>query len=327
MLTIKKITTGVHLVCSDSNMPWKCNGLLIRSDNGRVVLIDCNFDDEELKELFVYANRKPERYYITHVHVDHVINVHRIETQNIPIYCPKPEDRYIVNGELFMEESGAPQYRVLEEMKSFLFDFAGFKNINKVNPYEQTDIYVFDNIEIKPIHLPGHSPGHSGFIVRDLKGNERPVLFSSDMGIEKIGMWYGFKYSNISDIRSSLKMIEAIYESEDFILTGSHTEVFFRKQSQIFKIVEDKIKNSKMKILALMEGKSSITPDELVFKGVYYKISSINKMDDINKKLYFFWEGYTIRNLMEDLEYGGFITKSGNDKWKINYKNISKNVT
>jgi hypothetical protein len=33
-----------------------------------------------------------------------------IETLNIPIYCPVPEDKYIVNGELLMEHSGAPHH-------------------------------------------------------------------------------------------------------------------------------------------------------------------------------------------------------------------------
>lgn len=318
MLTIEKITTGVHLVSSDSNTPWKCNGLVIRADSGKTVFIDCNFCDEELKELLDFTGGKPVRYYITHVHVDHITHAHRIEALNIPIYCPVPEDKYIVNGELLMEHSGAPHYGLLEEMKAFLFDSAGFKNLSKVHTYQQTGTYVFDNMEIEPIHLPGHSPGHTGFIVRDLKKDDRPVLFSTDMGIEKIGVWYGFKYCDVSAIRNSLKKIASIYESEDFILTGSHTEAFFEKQIGIFKIVEDKIENSKMKILALMEGESSVSPDDLVFKGAYYKTSSIEKMNKIAKKLYFFWEAYTIRNLMDDLEKDGRISKSGDDSWCTN---------
>lgn len=320
MLTFKKITSGVHLVSSDSDIPWKCNGLVIKADNGKAVFIDCNFDDEEIKELLEFTGKKPLRYYISHVHVDHVIHVHRIEALNIPIYCPVPEDKYIVNGELLMEHSGAERYGLLEEMKSFLFGFTGFKNLGKVYSYNQTDTYIFDNIEIEPIHLPGHSPGHTGFIVRDLKGNDRPVLFSSDMGIEKIGVWYGFKYCDIASIRNSLKMITAIYESENFILTGSHTGVFFEKQSGIFKIVEKKIENTRMKILSLMKGESQVSPDDLIFTGVFYKTSSIEKMDKISKRLYFFWEGYTIRNLMDDLEKDGCITKSGDDSWMINFK-------
>jgi glyoxylase-like metal-dependent hydrolase (beta-lactamase superfamily II) len=143
MLTFKRITPGIHVVSSDSNTPWKCNGLVIIADSGKSVLIDCNFDGEEIKELLEFTGKKPMRYYISHVHVDHVAHVHRIEALNIPIYCPVPEEKYIVNLELLIEHSGAPRYGLLEGMKSFLFGFAGFRISAKfIHISKQTHMFL-----------------------------------------------------------------------------------------------------------------------------------------------------------------------------------------
>lgn len=320
MLTFKKITENVFLASSDKKTPWKCHGLIIKGSDGKSVFIDCNFEDDELKELIDFAGSKPQRYYITHVHVDHVTNVHRIEKLGIPVFCPVPEDKYIVDGERLMAESGAPRYNLFDEMKAFLFKYAGYRNIKDVIPYIESDIYKFGNIEIKPLSLPGHSPGHTGFIIRDLNGKERPVLFSSDMGIEKIGAWYGFDYCDVTDLKNSLDEIDRIYSEDDFILTGSHCEIFYEKVPDLFREVNSKIEKSKLKILTLMDGRGAVSPDDLVFNGVYYRTSSIDKMDEFTKKLYFFWEGSTIKNLMENLECEGFISKESDNKWVLNFE-------
>ncbi|MCP3922418.1 MAG: MBL fold metallo-hydrolase [Desulfobacterales bacterium] len=318
MLEFQEVTPKVHLVKSDIDTPWKCNGLIVKTEKGRSVLIDCNYGDAELDQIMDFVGEKPVQYFITHVHIDHVTNVHRIESRGIPVYCPEPEDMYIVSGELLMEHSGAPRYGLLEGMKSFLFNFAGFKNIQEMTPFKPSEKFIFDEVEIETILLPGHSPGHTGFIVRDLTGTDRPVLFSSDMGLEKIGAWYGFKYCDLEDVKRSLIKIEEIYEDSDFILTGSHCPVYFEKQNGIFKDVVGKIEVSKKKLLTLM-GKDQFSPDDFVFKGVYYRTSSIDKMDEVSKKLYFFWEGYTIRNLFGVLEKDGLIIRSEDeDMWSTN---------
>lgn len=322
MLIFQKITSNLHLVSTDTATPWKCNGLVVQPDNSKPIWIDCNYKDQELNQLIEFSGM-PQRYFITHVHIDHVNNIHGVESLGLPVYCPEPEVKYIVDGELLMEHSGAPFYGLLEPMKSFLFSFAGFQNLKKVESFDVTEKFTFDNIGIEAIHLPGHSPGHSGFIIRDLKGIQRPVLFSSDMGLEKIGAWYGFKYCDVGDIKKSVEMIEELYASEDFILTGSHTKIFFEKQIDIFKNITDKIEESKGKLLSMMEGKEIFSPDDFVFKGVYYKTSSIEKMHEFTKRLYFFWEGYSIRNLFYDLERDGSIKKTGDDRWALDSKMAS----
>jgi glyoxylase-like metal-dependent hydrolase (beta-lactamase superfamily II) len=317
MIKFQKITSNLHLVSTDTVTPWKCNGLVVKPDNGDAIWIDCNYKSDELDQLIEFSGM-PERYFITHVHMDHVNNVHNIESLGIPVYCPELEVKYIINGKLLMEHSGASLYNVLEPMKSFLFTTAGFKNLKKVTPYGIKEKFIFDNIGLEAINLPGHSPGHTGFVIRDLTGDQRPVLFTSDIGLEKIGAWYGFEYCDVGDIKKSAEKMEKLYGSEDFILTGSHTDLFFEKQNGLIKEVVSKIEESKRNLISLMDNKESFSPDDFVFKGVYYKTSSIEKMHELTKKLYFFWEGYSIRNLFDDLEKDGSIKRLADDQWSLN---------
>jgi len=317
MLHYKKIEEGIFLVKSDVNFPWKCNGIVAQTQGGENILIDCNFTAKEIDSLLQKMGPRVAAYFASHVHMDHVNNIKNYETLGIKIYCPIPEDRYLLHIDTFLRENGAADYGLLDQFKFFVANIAHFRELNSVSGFAPGMKFTFGEFVIETIPLPGHSPGHTAFAIRDLTNHRRNVLFASDIGLDPVGAWYGFKYNHMKDLRASIARIEAIYNHEDFILTSGHGPIYFEKQYGVFQEIRDKIEHTKQRLLALFDPKTPRGLGDVTLKGVFYRKETVQDLDETFRGLHNFWEGAALSNLIEELEQEEKLIAWGEQKWVL----------
>jgi glyoxylase-like metal-dependent hydrolase (beta-lactamase superfamily II) len=318
MLKIIELTERIKFVELVEKSHWRCNGLVISQDDG-LILIDCNFPGKALDDLLSTFNRPVKEYYVTHMHLDHACNIADVEERGIKVYAPETELKYISDFRNLLLDSGAVDLGTEKEM-SYLFDtLFKFRNTRNISGYTPGTEIETGPVAVRPIPLPGHSPGHTGFQLID---GERSLLFTTDMGMEKLGAWYGFRYCSVPQYRKSLNLLIDLYREGD-ILLGSHCNPCYEYRPDLLHEIIDKINASEERLLNELERGKPVSVEALTRKGIYYRKKTIEKMEGPQRKLYLFWEYCSIENLLEDLEESGKVTKTEDKKWTLNLEYIS----
>jgi len=315
MLIYEKVVDGIFLVYSDSQFWFKCNGILIKNKNLGDILIDCNcFYKKEVKEL---TKNQIEAYFVSHVHLDHVYNLHYYEEINpkIKIYCPIPENEYLKDFNKFIKANGTLDFGIGDEFKKFAFKELKFKEINSVIGFNSGTDFEFNNIIIKTYHIPGHSPAHTAFSIDDTNEQKRKILFVSDIGLTKMGPWYGFKYSNLEDVRESIKKIEKIYLNDNYIITSGHGPIIYDKQPELFNNLLTKMDNINDKLLDMLDSDKPKSLDDLIFKGLFFSENYIRSRQ--GDSILHFFENNMISSHVNELVKKGKVIEVAENQWTL----------
>ncbi|MCK5077944.1 MAG: MBL fold metallo-hydrolase, partial [Calditrichia bacterium] len=284
------------------------------------ILIDCNFDIDEIEEIIRFVNKPIAAYFVTHTHIDHINNLHIIESLGIPIYVPTPEDKYPCNFELIFKFSGANELNASQQMKQLAFEILDYRDLKSVVPFTPGKSFTYDQIIIETIALPGHSPGHCGFLIYDKNTSTPKILFASDIGLDSFGAWYGFKNCSLKDYRISLNIIKDLYTSGDCILTSSHNKPLFKKDISVFDKIINRMNKTESRIIEKLNYENSISLKDITFTGVYYRLLNVNKLDKMYKQLYYFWEYFILKHHLHDLQERGIVKKVADDSWVLKGK-------
>ena len=318
MLIYEKLVDEIFLVYSNTSFWFKCQGILIKNKNLGSILIDCNcFYKWEVKKLL---KNHIEAYFVSHVHLDHIYNLHFYEEYNpkIKFYCPIPEDKYLRDFNNFVRDNGTLDFGIGDDFKKFAFEELNFKELNSVIGFNPGTEYDFKNIHLKTIHIPGHSPGQTAFSIEDTSENKRKILFVADIGLTKMGAWYGFKYSDLRIFRESIKKIENIYLNDDYIIASGHGPAIFEKQPEIFNELLIKINESEKKILNMFDTNNPKGLDDLIFKGLFFNESYIKPIKEDRRSILYFFENNMIMSHINELVEKGKIVEVGTNQWILN---------
>ena len=132
---------------------------------------------EENESLVKKLHNKIDAYFISHVHLDHVSNIKFYENLKIPIYCPKPEDKFILNTLLLHDAIGTNEFMKSEFMVKIIDEFRA-SQLKHVNAFIPGETFTFGKITLETLAIPGHSPGHTGFLVSNTAHPEtKKILF------------------------------------------------------------------------------------------------------------------------------------------------------
>ena len=149
--------------------PFQQNCSLIWSENRDAAIIDPGGEADKLIERITALKLNLTHILLTHGHLDHVGAAQALQAKyNVPIWGSQQED-------LFLFESLPEQARLfgLQTVNAFVPD-------RWLNEGEILNINDF-SFEIK--HLPGHTPGHIGFIEHQKKlAFTGDVLFQHSIG-------------------------------------------------------------------------------------------------------------------------------------------------
>ena len=318
MLIYEKLVDDIFLVYSNTPFWFKCQGILIKNKNLGSILIDCNcFYEKEIKKLL---ENPIDAYFVSHVHLDHVYNLHFYEEYNpkIKVYCPIPEDKYLRDFNNFIRDNGTLDYGIGDDFKKFAFKELNFKELNSVIGFNPGMEYEFKNIRLKTIPIPGHSPAQTAFSIEDTSEKKRKILFVADIGLTKMGAWYGFKYSDLKTIRESIKKIETIYLNDDYIITSGHAPAIFEKQPDIFNDLLKKIDQSEKKLLNMFDSNNPKGLEDLIFKGLFFTEQYIKPLKGDFRSIIYFFENNMIMSHINELVEQGKIIEVKNNQWILN---------
>jgi len=190
-----------------------CNTLLIR--DGQTLLVDPACEQRALQALAVEGGI--DFLFNTHYHPDHI-----------------RYNGFFAGAEFMVHREDAPCFRSLDSMaawvgikgteyekswKSSMNEDFGFQERAIIREVEDGMTLSLGKITIQFMHLPGHTPGHSGFFISELK-----ILFMADMELSPLGPWYHNRQADIESVICSVEKIRKV--SADYYIPSHGQEVF-----------------------------------------------------------------------------------------------------
>ncbi|HQC54815.1 MAG TPA: MBL fold metallo-hydrolase [Clostridia bacterium] len=189
------------------------NVFLIKSPSGYIA-IDCGYKESKnvsigLKELNVLPS-KIHTVLLTHLDLDHAGGVDKRCSQIFPnakVYLSKEEEKYLTK----------------EYFRKKVLGIGVASPIQLNNDYtifKKDDILCIDGLEIKTIFSPGHTLGHTSFIIDKNMFVGDALVLGDDGGYCFFDFWNTDTKANIKSLRILYKIAKA--ENVERIIT-SHT--------------------------------------------------------------------------------------------------------
>lgn len=127
--------------------------ILYDKETKETAIIDPGYDFNKIEQFINENNLKPKYILLTHSHGDHIGAVSELkdEFNDLKLGIHEDEAEMLANPKLNLSEMIQPQAISLTP------DFT----------FKDNDILNLGKEKIKVIHIPGHSPGGSGFKIKD----------------------------------------------------------------------------------------------------------------------------------------------------------------
>ena len=180
------------------------NCSLIWDDNKNAAIIDPGGEAEKLIKRIEELGLTVKRILLTHGHLDHVGAAEKLKQHfNVEIWGSNEADDYWFKG--LKEQS--QKFGILFDVSPFMPD----KWLNK-----EHEIIEIGDIKLEVLHLPGHTPGHIGFI--DHKNN---VAFTGDVLFQRSIGRTDFPGGNHQQLLNSIR--EKLFPLDnDMIIVAGH---------------------------------------------------------------------------------------------------------
>jgi len=303
MLEYLKLSNNVNLVREDIKKVNRLNSLMIELDqNNGIILLDANFSFDNINELYSRIKSKANALIISHFHTDHSSHAfYHEEKYNTPLYCPIQEEKYLKSHPKMMEDVGFKKLGLSEAYLFFINKIMKFKECKKINVFVPgTEILDFSSIKLQTIHIPGHSPGHTSFIINS---SSPKILYVSDIGSHP---YYGDFICDLKEYRNSIDKLEKIYLSDNFALIPSHGNIYLEKKENFFDKIRERIKINEQKVIDALSKTNSKSIKDLVLDRI---ITPEERIYQPLKELYYLWDGGIIyKHILEFVEKG-FVEK------------------
>ncbi len=143
-----------------------------------------------------------DRVVLTHVHEDHVAGVHLFPGATVHAHHADADGIRSLDGlmRMYGMEAGAEQYFREVVVRDFTYvarpDAVGFDDGEAID---------LGGVTITPVHLPGHTRGHSGMLIEP-----DGVFVTGDIDLSAFGPYYGDEWSDLDDFERSLARARTI---------------------------------------------------------------------------------------------------------------------
>lgn len=245
------IRLGAHttMLCGDDKgkYPWG-NPILVEGTESRVVIdsaLSVPVPDVDL-------------VLLSHFHEDHTCGLSSRPELRVQIH-PGDLDQVRDLDEFFVAGGyDSPEFRA--ELKE-RYDHGP---IPHATAFDETPIDLGGGVSITPIHLPGHTAGHSGFLIEP-----DGVFFTADVDLSSFGPFYGDVTASLREMRESLRRSAAI---DAAVYSTYHHKREVRDQDeyqQMLAAFSDVIDQRAQRVLDLISRPA--TAADLVGKGVVYR--------------------------------------------------------
>jgi glyoxylase-like metal-dependent hydrolase (beta-lactamase superfamily II) len=202
-----------------------------------------------------------DRVLISHAHEDHVAGLSVLDAAHIHAHHDDVHGVRSVDGLLSIY--GLPE----EEAQRFRVDLIETFHIGDVpaaTGFADGDVFDLGGVSVRVVHLPGHTRGHSAFVVEP-----DGVAFVGDVDLSSFGPYYGDHWSDLDDFVASIAKVRDV-EADQFV-TFHHKGVIsgrdeFLRQLDAFGSIIDRRDE---RLLTMVARPRSF--DDLVEEGLIYR--------------------------------------------------------
>ncbi len=252
---MEKLFRGITLLGNSKFVFPYCNCLLIEDDIN--CLIDSSLFPEDLPKV---QDCRIDWIVNSHGHVDHCWR--NADFNEARVFLHPADHPLVASGKNYLDIFGFERFPE-PEIKPQYLDAIGYRERPADEAIEDGQIISTGRIRFEVLHLPGHTPGHCGFLFP-----EEGFLFSSDITLDALGPWFG----NInSSVESTIDSIDRIIALQPELLVPGHGRVcrkditvrLERYRNHLFKQAE--------KLLVFLKaGKNNI--EDLARERIVYRV-------------------------------------------------------
>lgn len=241
---MKKLSEHVWLVDPPNRNFPHSTSILIKDEVN--CLIDTATGDEDYDFL---KNQGINVLLGSHGHVDHALR--NSEYQEAELLLNEKDHGYVASRESFLKMLGVDLFGA-ENFSNMKIDRMNYKFRPADGTHVDGQRFSFGKTEVEVIHLPGHTPGHSGFAFL-----REGFIFTADIDLESFGPWYGNMKSSVDEFLDSIERLRRL--RPDFIITGHAPEPFTSGIPALLDDFRDELFRREKEIIRLLRsGKNTI---------------------------------------------------------------------
>ena len=176
------------------------NSVLVRGRDASVII------DPALCVRSSATTVRVDRVLLTHAHEDHVGGVSAVQFDEISVH--RLDLPGLQSAEGLMNLYGIPEdvWPAMTEMVTERFHFDGWPD---ATPLDDGDVIDLGDVAVRVVHAPGHTSGHSVYVVDSPIERER-VVVTGDIDLSSFGPYYGDRVSSLDQFEATLQMVRQI---------------------------------------------------------------------------------------------------------------------
>ncbi len=300
-----EVEPNVHLIRGENKSRFpEANSLLI--DDEILTLVDAGSSLANIKTTLRdlgYTLTDIDRTILSHFHIDHKGHAEEIrKISQCEIMCNHLSEKGIRSFDGMVEYYGVASSEYYSDWKALLenwvkhivADYHVDSNFKDGIPIECGDI------ELIPIHLPGHTIDHTGFGI-----NGMDTLFLVDIDLTRFGPWYG---NAVSDIWYFKRSIEVAMELNPDCIISSH----------LLNPVKENIQNRLQTYLNVFDERENRILQNI--KDGYDTVKKLAQLPTIYPKIpfnvYLIFEEFMLEKHLEQLQQNGVVNEE-HGKYKV----------
>ena len=203
----------------------------------------------------------------THYHIDHR-SLNHLFIRHAHFLCHELDKPAILSFDNYLRYADTNQDSSYVMWLKGIFSSLEIQKQIIHETLKEGDLLPIEGIQVRVLHLPGHTPGHIGLHFENLG-----ILYISDIDLTPMGPWYANLSSDIDQFLHSIERIrnmkvdyyitshgERVYERERFLEKLDRFEMAFTKREE--KILE-----------TLQNGSKNL--EELSQVGIIFKLSQL----------------------------------------------------
>ncbi len=252
---MKQISDKVWMVDPPSrNFPFSTS-IFIRDDVRGLIDSSTSLEDRE------YLMKQDIQVLLgSHGHVDHALNNSAYPGASLLM---NPRDHgYVASRESFLRMLGSELVGP-HHFQGMKIDRMDYKFRPADGSLENAQKISFGRTEVEVLYLPGHTPGHTGYIFP-----REGFIFTADIDLEPFGPWYGNLWSSVDDFLESIELIRRL--KPDMLITGHGPEPITEGIDARLDRFRDVIFQREQEIVRLI-GRGKNTLQELTAEGPVFK--------------------------------------------------------
>ena len=202
-----------------------------------------------------------DRVLISHAHEDHIAGLAATAAPHVHAHHDDVHGVRSLDGLLSIY--GLPPDDAVEFAATLRDDFH-VGDTPGATGFGDGDVFELGGVNVRVLHLPGHTRGHSAFVVEP-----DGVAFVGDVDLSSFGPYYGDHWSDLDDFVASIDRVRELDAAH--YVTFHHKGVIsgrveFVRQLDAFAAVIDQRDE---RLVAMLDGPRSF--DELVETGIVYR--------------------------------------------------------